>query len=585
MSDATPSGNAPVKLSPVEKIKAASDYLRGQIASELLDQEDGFGKDSIQLLKHHGTYQQDDRDLRNQMRQQGLKGKALTMMVRTRIPGGRMNSDQFLAEMDLGDELGNGTMRLTTRQAIQHHGIPKGSLRDLIRRINEIKLSTLAACGDVNRNVMCCPAPFTSPVYRELHEMTDRLVKHLEPQSKAYFEIWLQDPESGEKSLVGGATEAEVIEPIYGKTYLPRKFKTGIALPHDNCIDIYTQDLGFLAVVQDDHVVGYNVLVGGGMGTTPANKKTYPALAKRMAYISPEQVLDVAEAVVKVQRDHGNREDRKVARMKYLVDRVGIDHFKSMVEEYYGHSLEAPHEADVFEHDDHMGWGEQGDGKWFYGLNIENGRVYDNDRFQLKTALREVCNSLQPELRLTAHQSLLITNLEESAKSELTQILQKHGVKSTEEYSSVRRWSIACVAWPTCSLAITESERALPGVMDELEPMLEELGLQDEKFTVRMTGCPNGCARPYNADIGLVGKAKDRYTVFLGGCRLGKRLGFIYKDLVGRDELLDLLRPVFELFKNEREGSESFGDFCARQGLEGLSAQLQPAAESTGEES
>ncbi len=585
MSDATPSGNAPVKLSPVEKIKAASDYLRGQIASELLDQEDGFGKDSIQLLKHHGTYQQDDRDLRNQMRQQGLKGKALTMMVRTRIPGGRMNSDQFLAEMDLGDELGNGTMRLTTRQAIQHHGIPKGSLRDLIRRINEIKLSTLAACGDVNRNVMCCPAPFTSPVYRELHEMTDRLVKHLEPQSKAYFEIWLQDPESGEKSLVGGATEAEVIEPIYGKTYLPRKFKTGIALPHDNCIDIYTQDLGFLAVVQDDHVVGYNVLVGGGMGTTPANKKTYPALAKRMAYISPEQVLDVAEAVVKVQRDHGNREDRKVARMKYLVDRVGIDHFKSMVEEYYGHSLEAPHEADVFEHDDHMGWGEQGDGKWFYGLNIENGRVYDNDRFQLKTALREVCNSLQPELRLTAHQSLLITTLEESAKSELTQILQKHGVKSTEEYSSVRRWSIACVAWPTCSLAITESERALPGVMDELEPMLEELGLQDEKFTVRMTGCPNGCARPYNADIGLVGKAKDRYTVFLGGCRLGKRLGFIYKDLVGRDELLDLLRPVFELFKNEREGSESFGDFCARQGLEGLSAQLQPAAESTGEES
>jgi sulfite reductase (ferredoxin) len=584
MSDATPSGNAPVKLSPVEKIKAASDYLRGQIADELLDQEDGFGKDSIQLLKHHGTYQQDDRDLRNQMREQGLKGKALSMMVRTRIPGGRLTADQFLAEMDLGDELGNGTMRLTTRQAIQHHGIPKGSLQALIRRINEIQLSTLAACGDVNRNVMCCPAPFTSPVYRELHEMTDRLVAHLEPQSKAYFEIWLQDPESGEKSLVGGATEADVIEPIYGKTYLPRKFKTGIALPHDNCIDIYTQDLGFLAVVQDDHVVGYNVLVGGGMGTTPANKKTYPALAKRMAYISPEQVLDVAEAVVKVQRDHGNREDRKVARMKYLVDRWGIERFKSMVEEYYGHSLENPHEADVFEHDDHMGWGEQGDGKWFYGLNIENGRVYDNGQVQLKAALREVCHSLQPELRLTAHQSLLITNLEESAKSELTKILQKHGAKATEEYSSVRRWSIACVAWPTCSLAITESERALPGVMDEFEPMLEELGLQDEKFTVRMTGCPNGCARPYNADIGLVGKAKDRYTVFLGGCRLGKRLGFIYKDLVGRDELLGLLRPVFELFKNERERDESFGDFCARQGFEGLSAKLNTESEPASDE-
>ena len=583
MSDATQTGNAPVKLSPVEKIKAASEYLRGQIADELLDQEDGFGKDSIQLLKHHGTYQQDDRDLRNQLREQGLKGKALSMMVRTRIPGGRLTAEQFLAEMDLGDQLGNGTMRLTTRQAIQHHGIPKGSLRDLIRRINEIQLSTLAACGDVNRNVMCCPAPYATGLYRELHDITDRLVKHLEPQSKAYFEIWLQDPESGEKSLVGGATEADVIEPIYGKTYLPRKFKTGIALPHDNCIDIYTQDLGFLAVVEDDHVVGYNVLVGGGMGTTPANKKTYPALAKRMAYISPEQVLDVAEAVVKVQRDHGNRADRKVARMKYLVDRLGIDRFKSMVEEYYGHSLEKPHEAEVFEHDDHMGWDEQGDGKWFYGLNIENGRIYDNDQVQLKAALREVCHSLQPELRLTAHQSLLITNIEESAKSELTQILQKHGVKSTEEYSSVRRWSIACVAWPTCSLAITESERALPGVMDEFEPMLEELGLQDEKFTVRMTGCPNGCARPYNADIGLVGKAKDRYTVFLGGGRLGKRLAFIYKDLVQRDELLGLLRPVFELFKNEREGNESFGDFCARQGLEGLSAKLQTDSEETPE--
>ena len=316
MSDATPSGATPVKLSPVEKIKAASDYLRGQIADELLEQDAGFGKDSIQLLKHHGTYQQDDRDIRNQMRQQGQKGKALSMMVRTRIPGGRLTAEQFLAEIDLGDQLGNGTMRLTTRQAIQHHGIPKGSLKDLIRRINEIQLSTLAACGDVNRNVMCCPAPYTSPVYQELRDMTDRLVAHLEPQSKAYFEIWLRDSETGEKELVGGAPESEIVEPIYGKTYLPRKFKTGLALPEDNCIDIYTQDLGFLALVENDHIVGYNVLVGGGMGTTPANKKTYPALAKRMAFIRPDQVLDVAEAVVKVQRDHGNRQDSKVARMK-----------------------------------------------------------------------------------------------------------------------------------------------------------------------------------------------------------------------------------------------------------------------------
>lgn len=583
MSDATPPGATPVKLSPVEKIKAASDYLRGQIADELLEQDAGFGKDSIQLLKHHGTYQQDDRDIRNQMRQQGQKGKALSMMVRTRIPGGRLTAEQFLAEIDLGDQLGNGTMRLTTRQAIQHHGIPKGSLKDLIRRINEIQLSTLAACGDVNRNVMCCPAPYTSPVYQELRDMTDRLVAHLEPQSKAYFEIWLRDSETGEKELVGGAPESEIVEPIYGKTYLPRKFKTGLALPEDNCIDIYTQDLGFLALVENDHIVGYNVLVGGGMGTTPANKKTYPALAKRMAFIRPDQVLDVAEAVVKVQRDHGNRQDRKVARMKYTVDLLGIDAFKALVEEYCGQSLEPPHAIDVHEHEDHMGWDEQGNGKWFYGLNIENGRIYDDDNVQLKAALREICHTLQPGIRLTAHQSLLLTDLDEASKSTLMEILKKHGVKTTEEYSNVRRWSIACVAWPTCSLAITESERALPGVMDELEPMLEGLDLQDEKFTVRMTGCPNGCARPYNADIGLVGKAKDRYTVFLGGGRLGKRLGYIYKDLVERDELLPTLQPVFQMFKRDRNGDESFGDFCARLGHDGLKAELEPASATEGD--
>lgn len=571
-------GSSEAKLSPVEKIKAASAYLAGTIAEDLAADSAGFAKDNTQLLKHHGTYQQDDRDERAKLREQGIKGKAITMMVRSRIPGGRLTAEQLLTELDLGDELGNSTVRLTTRQTIQHHGIPKGSLRELIQRINAVKLSTLAACGDVNRNVMCCPAPFNSPVHRELVAMTDRVVEHLAPKTKAYYEIWLKDEATGDKELVGGAPESDVVEPIYGKTYLPRKFKMALGLPWDNCVDIYTQDLGFLAVVKDDEIVGYNVLVGGGMGTTPANKNTYPAIAKRMAYVTPDQVLDVAEAVVKVQRDHGNRADRKVARMKYLVDRWGLDRFKSTVQEYYGQSLAGPEPDDVSELNDHMGWDEQGDGKVFYGLNVENGRIHDTEQTQLKTALRRICHDLNPGIRLTSHQSIMFTDLEPSAKSELLGILESHGVKTSESYSTVRRWSMACVAWPTCSLAITESERALPGIMDELEPVLESLGLADEKFTVRMTGCPNGCARPYNADIGIVGKAKDRYTVFLGGRRIGNRLAYLYEDLVPRDEIIELLSRVFRVFKEQREAGESLGDFCDRIGKDALAEACQALA-------
>lgn len=557
--------NAGSKLSAVEGIKVASQYLRGTISEELVDGTDGFGKESEVLLKHHGTYIQDDRDARKTS-----KDRVPMMMVRSRIPGGRLTPEQMLAEIAIGDELGNSTIRLTTRQAIQHHGVPKGDLRELIRRVNAVKLSTLAACGDVNRNVMCCPAPYKNAIYDTLHQVTDALVEHLAPKTKAYYEIWLKDMETGDKELVGGATEDEIVEPIYGKTYLPRKFKAAIGLPHDNCVDIYTQDLGFMAVIRDGQVIGFNVSVGGGLGVTPANKKTYPALAKRMAFCTIEQVCGVAEAVVKVQRDHGNREDRKVSRMKYLVDRWGIEKFRATVEEYYGSKLPDCYPDDVTEHDDHIGWFEQGDGKWFYGLNIENGRVADHDGVLLKSAIRKICHDLKLPLRVTAHQSLIFCDVAPEQRNELMGILRSHNVRTSEQFTTARRWSMACVAWPTCGLAITESERALPGVMDELEKMVADLGLQDEKFTVRMTGCPNGCARPYNADIGLVGKAKDKYTVYLGGGRLGKRLGFIYQDLVGRDALIPLLQPVFARFKDQRSGSESFGDFCNRLGKEGL---------------
>ncbi len=563
------------KLSPVEKIKQASNFLEGTIPEELSDPVDHFNKENLQLLKFHGTYQQDDRDVRAERKKTG-GGKAYTMMIRCRIPGGRITSDQMLAQLDLCEELANSTLKITTRQTLQFHGVLKSNLRETINRINQAQLSTLAACGDVNRNVMCCPAKRNDGIRAEMVEMTDKLVVALAPQTPAYHELWVTDPDSGEKTLQGGGP-GEVVEPLYGPTYLPRKFKIGIALPDDNCIDIYTQDLGFLAVVRDGKIIGYNVTVGGGMGTTPSAKKTFPALAKRMAFCTPDQVVEVAKAVVGVQRDNGNRSDRKIARLKYLVADWGIEKFRAEVEKYFGSPLQDCTDDDVSEVDDHRGWQDQGDGKWSYGWNVENGRLYDNDKHQLKAALRAVCNEFKTELRMTAHQSIIFTDIDASDKEKLTRLLQSHNVPLTEETSTVRRWSMTCVALPTCGLAITESERRLPSIIDQLEQPLAKLGLAQERFTIRMTGCPNGCARPYNADLALVGKAKGKYTLFAGGGWLGDRLNYIYKDLVADDVVVDELIGIFAAFKANRNEGESLGAFCTRVGSEDLAAMADAA--------
>lgn len=562
-----------VKLSPVEGFKIESNFLRGDIPQELTDGNDFFGKSSIQLLKNHGLYQQDDRDVRAESRAAGgSKGdKVFSFMIRTKIPGGKLTSAQLLAEMDLCDEVGNTTLRITSRQGLQLHGIIKDDIRRAIQRINDIQLSTLAACGDVQRNFMCCPAPHHSdPVHTEIQTLADELARHFCPRTRAYHEIWLRDPDSGEETLAGGGEPDH--EPIYGPTYLPRKFKTAVGLPGDNCVDLYANDLGLMAICENFRIVGYNVLVGGGMGVTPSAKKTFPALAKRMAFCTPEQVLDVATAIVAVQRDFGNRADRKIARLKYLINDRGLDWYKAKVEEYCGFKLPGPHPQDVFGFDDHLGWHEQGDGKLFYGLNVENGRIADVGDWRLKTALREICTRLKPSLRLTAHQSVLFCDLEPAKKDELEGILRSHGVKLSHEISNARRWSMACVAWPTCGLAITESERALPGIIDQLDVELAKLGLSSEVFTVRMTGCPNGCARPYNSDVGLVGKTAGKYTIFVGGRLLGDRLNFIYKDLVPEEEIVHNLVPLLVYFKQEREGNETFGEFCARKGADDLLA-------------
>lgn len=572
------------KVSAVEAFKATSQYLLGEIGKELGDEEDFFGKGSVQLLKHHGTYQQDDRDLR-QAKSEGKSRKKFAFMVRSKIPGGVLTNEQLLAELDLCDEIGNTTIRITSRQGLQLHGVVKSDLLQTIARINETQLTTLGACGDVCRNVMCCPAPLQSPVHQQMQALAQELASHFAPRTPIYHDLWLTDVATGAKEQIVGPAGAQTpasatgssgdgTEPIYGSQYLPRKFKIGVALPEDNCIDLFTHDLGFLAIEEAGEIVGYNVYVGGGQGVTPAAKKTFPALSQPLAFVEPDQAIAIATAVVEVQRDYGNRVDRKVARLKYLIHDWGLEKFRDQVESYYGKPLVDFRNVEVTGHDDHLGWHEQGDGKWFYGLNVENGRVKDTNSVRLKSALREICRSVQPGIRLTAHQSLLFTDVEPQQRQSIEDILRQANVPLSEEISEARRWSMACVAWPTCGLSITESERALPAMIDQLDAELEQMGLSAEQFTIRMTGCPNGCARPYNSDIGLVGKARNKYTIFVGGRRLGNRLSFIHKDLVPAEDVIPSLLRLFSYFQSDRQKDETFGDFCTRKGNDDLLAHV-----------
>ena len=559
-----------MKLSKVELLKEASHQLRGTLAEELANDQPKFSDDAATLLKHHGSYLQDDRDTRKAKGADGkLLGKQYSCMVRTRIPGGRVSASQFLAELDICDKLANGTVRITSRQGFQLHGVLKSDLRETIQAINDSKLTTLAACGDVNRNVMACPAPFKTKVYEQMQAMSQELAEHFKPKTTSYYDIWLKD-EDGEEIDVTDFKPVE--EPIYGVRYLPRKFKMGIALPEDNCVDLYTQDLGLMAIVENGSIVGYNVLAGGGMGRTPSAEKTFPAIAHRVAYATADQVVAVCEAIVKVQRDFGNREDRKRARLKYLISDWGVPKFKAMVEQYYGKGLPDPHPADVTGVDDHIGWHEQGDGKLFLGVNIENGRIKDEGNLRIKTGLRAILTRFGMNTRLTALQSIILCDIDPKDRPEINRIMAEHGIKSVDELSLIRRYSIACPAFPTCGLSITESERALPGIIDDLDIAIAKLGMQSEKIAVHMTGCPNGCARPYTPDIGLVGKAMGQYTMFLGGNPEGTRLGFIYKEMVPTEDIVPTLVPLLTAYKSDRKGSESFGDFCTRKGQDALEA-------------
>ncbi|WP_435021598.1 NADPH-dependent assimilatory sulfite reductase hemoprotein subunit [Tundrisphaera sp. TA3] len=581
------------KPSKVEAIKIASQFLKVQLAEELHNGVAHFSEDAATVLKFHGSYQQDDRDHRTQLKKEG-KEKDFRLMVRVRVPGGKATAAQYLAVDELARTVGNGTLRITTRQEFQIYGVLKSDLPSTMRRINEILLSTLAACGDVERNVLCCPAPIHDGIRDAMQQDVDLFAAHFAPRASSYFDIWLDGEKVANPDFpVPGPIRVptagdEPSEPIYGKAFLPRKFKTAFALPEDNCTDVLANDLGFLAVVEGGELVGYNVVVGGGLGTTPSAEKTFPALAEDLAFVPRDQILDVGEAVMKVYRDHGNRSDRKRARIKYLVYDWGMDRFRATVAEYLGRSLEPSKPIRITEVDDHLGWHEQGDGKVFLGLPVENGRLKDVGDFRFLTGLRTFFAKYGTPARMTCQQSIILAGIDPAHKAEIEQLLVDHGIARVEQISTVRRWSMACPALPTCGLAVTEAERALPTIMNQLEAELTSLGLDRDRFTVRMTGCPNGCARPYNSDIGLVGRSATRnpdgtpgpgtYTIFLGGRTLGDRLNVEFKDYVPFDRVVPELAPILARYKDERSADETFGDYCHRIGVEALAAAGEEVA-------
>lgn len=564
---------SPPKRSAVELIKENSRQLRGTLAEELARDSERFNDQDKQLIKFHGSYQQDDRDARKDRHREGA-GKAFSFMVRCKIPGGKVTADQYLAVDRIAEQYANGTLRITSRQGIQLHGILKANLKQTIADINASLLTTLGACGDVSRNVMAPAAPFATPVYRELQRFADFIAAHFAPRSQAYHEIWLNGKFLPAFSGNGDDASAPTVvdEPIYGKHYLPRKFKCAFALPGDNSTDLFAQDLGFLADVENDAIVGYDLYAGGGMGMTHGNANTFPHVAQAIAYVRPDQALAAGEGVIKLFRDHGNRADRKRARLKYVLKEWGVEKFRQVLQGYVPFPIVLPKNIPVTGFPLHLGWHAQGDGKFFYGISIENGRIKDLESLRLRSALRTLVETLRPNIRLTPMQDILLCDLPKTAKATIEQTLADHGVAKPGRISLVQQHSMACPAIPSCGLALSEAERVLPNLIDQFEKVLKRLGLSQEEIGIRMTGCPNGCVRPYQCDIGIVGRSGDKYTIFVGGNLVGSRLNFMLKDLVPISDIVPLLTPFFKDYKANRQEREGFGDYCHRVGAQTLQA-------------
>ncbi|MDF2713456.1 MAG: sulfite reductase [Paenibacillus sp.] len=547
--------------SDVEHIKSKSNYLRGSLTETLEDAITGsIPEDDNRLMKFHGSYMQDDRDLRNERNKQKLE-PAYQFMLRVRAAGGVVTPEQWLMMDRVAQQYANDTIRLTTRQSFQLHGVIKWNLKQTIREVNDAMLSTLAACGDVNRNVMCNPNPYQSDVHAEVYEWAGRVSEHLNPRTRAYHEIWLD----GEKVL-DSQDNGEEQEPIYGPVYLPRKFKIGMAIPPSNDVDVFSQDLGYIAIIEDGKLKGFNVTVGGGMGMSHGDPKTYPQVAQVIGFCTPEQTVDVAEKTVTIQRDYGDRAVRKHARFKYTIDDRGIDWFIQELQNRLGWKLE-PARPYHFDHNgDRYGWVKGSNGKWHFTLFIQNGRVQDEGDNRLMTGLREIAKVHTGDFRLTPNQNLIIGGISSQKKKKMEELFKEYGLTEGGQHSALRRNSMACVALPTCGLAMAESERYLPELMDKIEPMLDEAGLRDEEIVIRMTGCPNGCARPMLAEIAFIGKAPGKYNMYLGGGFSGHRLNKLYKENIGETEILESLKPIVGHYAKERREGEHFGDFVIRAG-------------------
>jgi len=546
-----------VGVSPLETIKENSNYLRGTIAESLNDPLTGALKPDDQILiKFHGTYQQQNRDIDDERKHQKLE-PLYSFLIRVRVPGGVTTPQQWLALDELSDKYADKTLKLTTRQAFQFHGVFKRNLKKTIQEINKSLLDTIAACGDVNRNVMCSANPFESSVHAEAAEDAKRISAHLTPQTGAYHEIWLD----GE--LVAGGEKEE--EPLYGKHYLPRKFKIAIAIPPRNDTDVLSNDLGFIAIVENGKLIGYNLTVGGGMAYTFGNNATYPRVADVVGFFPKEQIVEVAEAVLIFQRDHGNRSDRKNARLKYTIDRLGLDFFQTELERIKGIKLESarPYKFDTL--GDKYGWLQSENGLWHYGVFVEGGKLVDRNGYLGKTAIREIAKIHEGTFILTGNQNVVVAQVSEAQKPRIEAVLKKYKVINADKLSALRQNSIACAALPLCGLAFAEAERYLPSLVDRIDKILEANGLLKPPINIRMTGCPNGCGRPFLAEIGLVGKAPGKYNLYLGASFTGDRLNKLYKEMLSEEQIIEALTPILTDYAKSKHEGEHFGDFVIRK--------------------
>ena len=544
------------ELSEDEHIKDKSDYLRGRIKDSLKNPLTGaLFPDDVKLIKYHGSYQQYDRDLESERKQKKLE-PLYQFMVRVRAAGGVTTPRQWLVLDELSELYGNDTLKLTTRQSFQFHGILKRNLKPTIQKVNEVLLSTLATCGDVNRNVMCNPNPYQSHIHEEVYQFAKEISDYFLPKTTAYHEIWL------DKEKVAGTQD---FEPLYQHNYLPRKFKIAIAIPPKNDIDVFANDLGLIAIEENNNVIGYNICVGGGLGSTFGVQETYPRLADVIGFSPKEKVFEVAETVIAIQRDYGNRSDRKLSRLKHTIDDRGLEWFVGELQNRLGWNLAKPKSYRFRSNGDEYGWQKGINNKWFYTLFVEHGRVRDENGYELKKALREIAKIHSGDFRLTGNQNLIIGNIEEDKKQVIEAILEEYGVGNHPKLTGLRKSSMACVALNTCGLAFAEAERYLPSLIDKLEVIMRNNGLDNDEINIRMTGCPNNCARSSLGEIGFVGRAIGRYNMYLGASHNGDRLNTLYKEMLSEENILMELEPIIRAYAKERLGGEYFGDFVIRK--------------------